>query len=1086
MFLRIAKPSKPSKPPAEVLPDWKRDTAVCQDKARQELTEQQLAQDAHQAVKQLLSSHVMSERAEKSKAAAGDVGKKAVSERLANREFLRCLDHQWSRGAGVALADFLPGRRLRALQATEERYYIEMPCPITQEPRKRSCIHNKATGERFIEVPHVIVDGARQPKLTWHCCQDMGPVGWSAMTWFFLKAGARGTQIWDRLHRLHNDRLDGISEAGLTMVRLEWAPVLNMRLGPFQKSGNHQLLMQAAREMFQRLDHTNAVYAHLYESICHDMGCHTDTDFATPCHMAAVWKRLEGLMCNAARGEAMKLNRWWSWELRAASIIKGNGGIHALFMLLIYVGYRRGWWKTYEQCPLSSHFEPTSEEAPGDEGDNDVEGAPAAEDPQAAGPTSTQAGLAEPADKRVTVAKGRQQMQTTRKKLSNIMLYACTLMSKPLSIRLLRGLCMLPEPLHEVYAREYQLLQTRSGTLTMHQELVDNGYCLALHGVFCRLISPILASELGFSSITSACEGADQDALLARHMWKLAWGTVASMALTGLTYSAIPPLMLIGLTSPDPEHVSSLLKKLGDMWDVLLMLERSALSNPECHRFVCSLRFPLEHFTREVLVQLSESDFRSVPGFVMEDLVAFGSGINSTLIIEKMFNHLRGVERSSQNGQVGPLAAWHEAAHGTLLKEFDRPPVQIDSFAKSAAAPAMPSSTFMPAGASACSLPDELMDTLHEKPASWPAQSGPQMKLAGLRWLCALHHCGDWNAMNVSWLSLLQQPGTLTKKRGAKRGLVVLKSSAWGFLGWQVFLKTVDGKIVLELGPPDKTLVKYNVVADPAEWQSLVVQCLPPSHGAWSVAKSSLGMEVACLGKPQPLLTAAAESGFKGMTVVYLRKLLKHLQVEQAGRKPATEVQLVEALTRHVLPSSSEGDLDTYLQRRDAAEEGEELDGQIAQVLLEHDVMQDMADELDDGEAATLMAEQAELNKKRVQKLDIKRHEMSSLLAGRAKGVTDDAPVAKMPVVLVPGRGLTQKEAKPYAPPNCYLIKDTVRHLRWQVRAPWLQPSHSKTFSASDAGTDCSALLYCLQQAWRRHTALTGEACPWDLDTDLF
>ena len=286
-----------------------------------------------------------------------------------------------------------------------------------------------------------------------------------------------------------------------------------------------------------------------------------------------------------------------------------------------------------------------------------------------------------------------------------------------------------------------------------------------------------------------------------------------------------------------------------------------------------------------------------------------------------MFNHLGGVERSSQNGQVGPLAAWREASHGSLLKEFDKPPLQIDGFAKAAAALAMPSSTFMPAGASACSLPDGVTDTLQEKLASWPAQGGPQMKLAGLRWLCAVHHGGDWDAMDVSWLSPLQQPGTLTKNQSAQRGLVVLKSSAWAFLGWQVFSKTVDGKFVLESEPPDKTLVKYNIVTDPAEWQSLVVQCLPPSHEAWSVAKPSLGMEVACLGKPQPLLTAAAETGFKGLTVAYLRKLHKHLQVEQAGRKPATEVQL-EALTRHVLPFSSEGDLDTYLQRRGAAEEG--------------------------------------------------------------------------------------------------------------------------------------------------------------------
>jgi hypothetical protein len=97
------------------LPDWKREAAVIQDRVRQEETEQQLAQDAHQAVKRLLTSHVAQERAEKAKAAAGDVRQQAVLERLANREFLRCLDHQWARGAGIALADFLPSRRLRAL-----------------------------------------------------------------------------------------------------------------------------------------------------------------------------------------------------------------------------------------------------------------------------------------------------------------------------------------------------------------------------------------------------------------------------------------------------------------------------------------------------------------------------------------------------------------------------------------------------------------------------------------------------------------------------------------------------------------------------------------------------------------------------------------------------------------------------------------------------------------------------------------------------------------------------------------------------------------------------------------------------------
>ena len=66
-----------------------------------------------------------------------------------------------------------------------------------------------------------------------------------------------------------------------------------------------------------------------------------------------------------------------------------------------------------------------------------------------------------------------------------------------------------------------------------------------------------------------------------------------------------------------------------------------------------------------------------------------------------------------------------------------------------------------------------------------------------------------------------------------------------------------------------------------------------------------------------------------------------------------------------------------------------------------------------------------------------------------------------------------------FAPPGSIIIKDTVRHMRWQVRAPWLRPSHSKTFAPSEHGSDNSAWLYVLSMAWGVYSRQPGTPCPY-------
>ena len=93
---------------------------------------------------------------------------------------------------------------------------------------------------------------------------------------------------------------------------------------------------------------------------------------------------------------------------------------------------------------------------------------------------------------------------------------------------------------------------------------------------------------------------------------------------------------------------------------------------------------------------------------------------------------------------------------------------------------------------------------------------------------------------------------------------------------------------------------------------------------------------------------------------------------------------------------------------------------------------------------------------------------------------------AKQTLPTHPGRGLTQQEGKPFFPPGCSVAKDTRLHNRWQVRASWLKPSHSKVFNATEHQTEDSALVYCLQMAWRVYTASSGVECPYDLDAPIF
>ena len=994
-------------------------------------------------------------------------------QRAANKTWLQSLEHQLLRGAGISLIDLMPVRRLAGLGAEQRRYFAEVPHPVTQQPQRRSCISD-TSGQRFLEVPQKFDEnGERIVPSTWHVVHDMGSVGFPAFLWLFLRAGIRGTISFDRFHRMHNDRLEGLKDSGLMLLRVQWVPALNVRVGPWGTASHHESIKAAAIHMFDALDATNELYQHLYEPICWDLGRLTDTDFGTPAHMERIWAELKPLLTEGRRGDAVTLSRWWSWETRGVHFISGGGGAHALLMVLIFLGYRRKWWKRFEETPLSSQYtrKKTAENASAEEGGEEDAGEEAAEE-------CPSISTAEPGFERMTIAGARAAVREERAKSKNTLQYVAWLLARPLAVCVLRALSWLVHPLQEAHTMEYQNLQTQRGTAEWLVSMAAGKYTEVLATFLNRFLTPACATHLGFGIPGVEMRGSSSSDLL-KHVWNYMVSVTGSLATTNLWMTEMPPYCFSGLLVPGSPICDQALKRAEHMWVTLLELDRTSLTNDRCRVFTQELVFPMLQWVREVLARLAEVQFREVPADLLSDVRVWSKGFHSTVLVENMFNKLRIVEKKNLSGQIGDINVWHEAAYSGLLQDFDRPLLQPTLEGQTISVRELPSTTFLVDKDESSSLPGELWETISEKKPSWPALSAQGFKEAAIRWLCVSHYKGQWQNMQTVWLSLLLTPGTVVRKPREVGATLILKTSSWGALVWPLKIKKEGENFFLSFAAPPSTATSFLVVdADSLnQWEVMHIKCIGPSSDCIA-GGGGMGFRLQAVPPKLSLLKAAAGLGFRNLGVVFLKKLHAHLGLTKEAM-PRTAAALVTDLARHVLPPCEGDELDRILSSRTNLHNPEHQD----LLSMARDIEEMFELDPPDGEIEEWRRQFNEKDRllwRHLESAVAQHHEMKIWGAERHS----ERPPQKA-VDWVPGRGLTVKEAKKYAPPGAQLLKDVQRHFRWQVRADWLRPSHSKTFSKSDAGTDNSALLFCLRMAWRKYETLYDDPCPWELGSDL-
>ena len=142
---------------------------------------------------------------------------------------------------------------------------------------------------------------------------------------------------------------------------------------------------------------------------------------------------------------------------------------------------------------------------------------------------------------------------------------------------------------------------------------------------------------------------------------------------------------------------------------------------------------------------------------------------------------------------------------------------------------------------------------------------------------------------------------------------------------WYVLAAKLHGVVVVKLHSykknggglicrfDDKGTITHDILYIRAArgWHSIPTRASPPI-----VRADSHGLLVETLGKGVPLLEAAAERGFAGMTATQLQQLLTLLGVEDGATAPTLLQEVLSGLLRHCLPKLSDAQIKQLAENR--------------------------------------------------------------------------------------------------------------------------------------------------------------------------
>lgn len=999
-----------------------------------------------------------------------------ATERKSNRDILIKVDNMLRAGCGFGVSTFVPKVSAKALPEGAVRYFAPMAHPETGNMERRSCIAFP-DGTRQVEVPRMLV-GSTLVRPTLHLCADQGSVGMSCYLYMLLGIGCRMTLVPDLFHRLHNDMLGAVAEAGLSMVRAECFIPARMRRGPFDKQGNHAVLKGASQEMGRVLAVDNPLFEMLYDDlVAESEELRTLPEPGSREHMEATFEYLKEKARSVGAGCDARTSRWWAWEETARQCAKRRW---ADLFVLLWLGRQRKWWTSWNDSPLrkrSMKQDDCEQALPGD-AEQHLPGN-GANDRDEGGVNRS----------KVSLAASREEVRRQRRKCTSTLQYCCQLMLNDLRCRLWFAMGHLTTPLETFFKGAMTSVKTHRGTRDLIMSLCER----RLDGVVLEQLQWV-SSEAFAETLVASTPSVfprpkyllQQDAQVLNAMWNYTINLCGNISLTSLAWQA-PPLAFLRLLSSDDIERTVALGDFERAWGALQKAEAAALTDAAVASLVRDNTVGLQQFNREIFIQLAEADFKTIPEFVRQALDEFSATWFSSLIAECGFNEARRVCARSRNQRMELQRIYHTLSVGTsLMEDFGRKVMPITQAARCAASSGKLSSTTFGVQHSECSLSMEILDKLQSKTPTWPTLSAHSLQLAPASWKMLVDCDGDASKMKMAWLSLLVTPGTIVLHTDRRHSLLVMSTTPYGFTGWRT---PVAADLSMQIGPIAKQSCRFHVVEDHKKWR--VTEC------SFAAKQPVLG---GLRGFPRMdrggsgLLQHSCRTGFRNMTVPYMKRLLfEVVATDWEGPRPNTEATVLAALCRQIMgDAADEAFVSAAMRARHfvaGAPEGsveQTNSGESAKEVLE-DLEAGVSDDEDVHRQLAEVKENLALAMKRqaqhtaeIQRAVREMRPASASSAGEASSASG-APRPRR-FVPMPPQGPSQEEAQALLPPLYRVSKDDRRENRWRIRGPGLGGEKSRSFGRASGRTEWQAFGCLFLLAWQAHQRHTGEACPYDLE----
>lgn len=204
--------------------------------------------------------------------------------------------------------------------------------------------------------------------------------------------------------------------------------------------------------------------------------------------------------------------------------------------------------------------------------------------------------------------------------------------------------------------------------------------------------------------------------------------------------------------------------------------------------------------------------------------------------------------------------------------------------------------------------------------------------------LAAARAGGDEKILKKIWLSLLLPVGVLA-------GSLVIASTKYGILKYRCKLEKLPGATVLLVDTTPPNFISYDYVHDPTQWKLYEVDLELPGERLDRTQFGDRQPPLLVLKESrEDLLPYAFRRGLLELTTTNLGKLYTELRIKSSSRKPTTEQGLMNALGKHIIGESFDGQqLKAVMEARAAPfDELEELvlssplkEGEVEDVLNE-------------------------------------------------------------------------------------------------------------------------------------------------------